>query len=191
MSLNTRLLILDKDGTLVKPKSGSQFVQRPEDQELLPGVAERVKEYAEAGWKIAIASNQGGVAAGYKTLESAIEEMQYCLKLLPEIYLGLLCPDSGETFYRVRKLPFSSSFKVSSDNTFEYITRFRKPDPGMLLYALLYDVPLKDHLSIDKRKNISLMVGDRPEDEEAAVNAGIPFMDAEQWRSISYSQVVY
>ena len=35
-----KLLILDKDGTLVRPKSGGRFVQSPDDQELIPGVVE-------------------------------------------------------------------------------------------------------------------------------------------------------
>lgn len=55
-----KLLILDKDGTLVKPKSGKTFVQHPEDQELLHGVKEAIARYAADGWTMAIASNQGG-----------------------------------------------------------------------------------------------------------------------------------
>ena len=44
-----KLLILDKDGTLVRPKSGNEFVQHPEDQELLPGVVEAIARYAANG----------------------------------------------------------------------------------------------------------------------------------------------
>lgn len=55
-----KLLILDKDGTLTKPASGGTFPQHPTDQVLLPGVAEAVAHYAQDGWTICIASNQGG-----------------------------------------------------------------------------------------------------------------------------------
>lgn len=58
----TKLLLLDKDGTLIKPASGAKFVQHPEDQELLPNVAEVIARYAAEGWTMAIASNQGGCA---------------------------------------------------------------------------------------------------------------------------------
>jgi histidinol phosphatase-like enzyme len=57
-----KLAVFDKDWTLVKPKSGGTFVQAPEDQELLPGVAEKLEELRSDGWCLAIASNQGGCA---------------------------------------------------------------------------------------------------------------------------------
>ena len=56
----TKLLVLDKDGTLTRPKSGNTFVQNPEDQELIEGVAEAIARYVADGWTLAIASNQGG-----------------------------------------------------------------------------------------------------------------------------------
>ncbi|HMA77901.1 MAG TPA: HAD family hydrolase, partial [Candidatus Paceibacterota bacterium] len=62
-----KLAIFDKDGTLTTPASDAEFVQHPEDQILLPGVSEGVAAMAADGWTIAIASNQGGVAAGYKS----------------------------------------------------------------------------------------------------------------------------
>ena len=94
-----KLCIFDKDGTLTTTKSGETFVQHPEDQILLPGVVEGITAMAADGWLFAIASNQGGVAAGYKSLDDAIREIRYCLSLLPQIELGLFCPDKGETFF--------------------------------------------------------------------------------------------
>lgn len=58
--MKQKLLVLDKDGTIVRPKSGNTFVQHPEDQELIEGVAEAIARYIADGWTIAIASNQGG-----------------------------------------------------------------------------------------------------------------------------------
>lgn len=59
--MKNKLLILDKDWTLVKPQQGT-FVQHPEDQVPLPGAIAAVSDYVSRGWLVAIASNQGGVA---------------------------------------------------------------------------------------------------------------------------------
>lgn len=40
----SKLLILDKDGTLVTPASGKKFVHHPEDQVVLPGVHEAIAQ---------------------------------------------------------------------------------------------------------------------------------------------------
>lgn len=53
----TNLLVLDKDWTLIRPKSGNTFVQDPEDQELIEGVAEAIARYVADGWQLAIVSN--------------------------------------------------------------------------------------------------------------------------------------
>lgn len=179
-----KLLVLDKDGTLVRPKSGARFVQHPEDQELLPGVAEAIAHYAAEGWTMAIASNQGGVAAGHKTLDDAIAEMRYCLRLLrnavPDIryqhkcpiFEALFCPDFQGSYcwsvqWGVKAMPIHEC---------EWIPRnlhgeFRKPSPGMLNF-----------FNLRSRWSDSLMAGDRPEDEQAARAARVRFMWADQWR---------
>lgn len=76
-----KLLILDKDGTLTKTISGEKFVQHPEDQKIIPGASKAVNYAKQQGYKIAIASNQGGVKAGFKTIEEALQEF---------IYLGVI-----------------------------------------------------------------------------------------------------
>jgi histidinol phosphatase-like enzyme len=55
-----KLIVFDKDGTLTTPASGGKFVQSPDDQILLPGVAAKLEVLRSDGWKMAIASNQGG-----------------------------------------------------------------------------------------------------------------------------------
>ncbi|WP_197278786.1 HAD hydrolase-like protein [Pseudanabaena sp. 'Roaring Creek'] len=51
---------MDKDNTLVLPKSGETFVQAPDDQVLIDGVSKALRQYVDNGWSISIASNQGG-----------------------------------------------------------------------------------------------------------------------------------
>ena len=177
----TKLLILDKDGTLVRPVSGAKFVQSPEDQGLLPGVAEALARYRADGWVMAIASNQGGVAAGYKTLDSAIAEMRYCLRLLPQIYNAYFCPDlEGQKCWHVEK-----GFAQSLDHKYRnglgepYKGLYRKPNHGMISHIQMIE-------TFPNPKE-TLFVGDRPEDECAAEAAGVRFMWADDWRAYTMS----
>ncbi len=163
----TKLLLLDKDGTLVKPRSGNEFVQHPEDQELIPGVAEAIERYAADGWAMAIVSNQGGVSAGYKTLDDAIAEMRYCLKLLPQISTAYFCPDDGKWCHIVRS---GNLHQVSSGQHECNGWNFRKPGDGMIKLA-----------SRSFNSSIPNLVGDRREDQQAAEAANIPFMWADEW----------
>lgn len=170
-----KLLILDKDGTLVRPASGNKFVQHPEDQELIPGVVDALQHYEANGWTLAIATNQGGVAAGYKTLEQAKQEVEYCMGLSNNVFFAAaLCPDDGETAWcwadvgdGVRMWQRWSTKFISG------VKNFRKPGDGMI--HLLWD----DTLHYDQ----ILFVGDRAEDQEAAQSFGCEFKWANEWRA--------
>lgn len=168
-----RLAILDKDGTLVCPESGSEFVQHPQDQKLLPGVKEAIAHLISNGYTLAIASNQGGVATGHKTLEDAIAEMWFCRKLLSvKVPTMFFCPDlKGEECYFLDGQDVYPLHSVDINLTFD--AKFRKPDPGMLLAAqAMQQHPIES----------VLMIGNPPEDEGAANAAGIRFLHADQWR---------
>lgn len=166
------LLLVDKDGTLIKTKSGETFVNKPWDQEALPGVKEALKYYKQRDWKIIVISNQGGVAAGHKSLETAIAEMRFCMELLPEIEECYFCPDfEGENCYRV----WNDDFILYNSNSYivgelEILLQFRKPSPGMLRLAA--------HIECADKV---WYVGDRDEDEKAAAAANINFMWVDIW----------
>lgn len=162
-----RLVILDKDGTLVEPASGSKFTQFPEDQRLLSGVAERIADHKAVGDVLVIASNQGGVAAGHKSLRDAVAEMRYCLKLLPDIESALFCPDfdGNQCWYVDRDRDYQIEM-------LQWQGRMRKPGDGMVQQAL------GSHPDTEE----ILFVGDRPEDEQAAQAAGVAFVWADEWR---------
>jgi D-glycero-D-manno-heptose 1,7-bisphosphate phosphatase len=174
----SKLLILDKDGTLVTPASGAKFVQHPQDQVLLPGVAEAIARYAASGWTIAIASNQVGVASEHKMLGQTIDEMSYCLELLPSIELVAFAhsfedQDYGEcVFIDARDHGFQWKIVTNARQ------RFRKPSDGMI--DLLASTACGDRLW--RNKMDVLMVGDRLEDEGAAQTAAVRFMWADEWR---------
>lgn len=122
-----KLLVLGKDGTLTRTKSGHTFVQHPEDQVLIDGVADAIAAYAADGWTMAIASNQGGVAAGFKTLEQAIAEMKYAMNLTG-INTAYFCPDDGTTLQIVEK-------HCDGIGWGKLFAPFRKPSAGMLQVA--------------------------------------------------------
>lgn len=162
-----KLIILDKDGTLTTPKSGKKFVQKPEDQILLPGVLDAVRWHTLQGHMLVIASNQGGVSAGHKTIEEVILEMKYCLHLLLGIQSAYFCPDlEGNQCWHVERQS-SSQIEV-----LRFKGRMQKPGDGMIQQALL------DHPSVSE----ILFIGDRQEDEQAAHTAGVAFQSAESWR---------
>lgn len=191
-----KLCILDKDGTIVKPKLGQTFVQSPTDQELLPEVKERIDQLIADDYSIVIASNQGGVESinprtrtAYKTLDDAIAEMRYCLNLLPQIDYALFCPcnpqSNGDHCWQVmRRAGFERALNQNAldDQLKAKFTGFRKPHPGMLLLAIVLE---------EKRFGMAdeiIYAGDRDEDKAAAEAAEIRFLDAETWRSGNYEQ---
>lgn len=167
------LLILDKDGTLVVPKSGKVFCDSPWDQKPIDGVQELLEgEYKL--WRKIIVSNQGGVEAGHKTLENAILEMRFCLELFPQIEEAFFCPDfSGSVCYRVwGNCSEDCRIRYGVDELLaSYLDRpdfttkacFRKPDSGMLDLTINLFSPQR-----------VTMIGDREEDRKAANFAGYP-----------------
>lgn len=171
------LLLLDKDGTLIRPKSGAQFVNKPWDQEPIAGVESAIARYVADGWTLAIISNQAGVAAGHKSLESAIQEMQFCLELFPAIEEAYFCPDfEGSECWRVwgncdesHRINYTKDWLIVQ--LLGVADSFRKPDSGMLRLAIEQHSP-----------DAVLFVGDRPEDEGAARAFGVPFQWADDWR---------
>ena len=161
-----RLAFIDKDWTLVKPKSGDTFVQSPDDQELLPGVLERLTELEDAEYKPVIISNQQGVQKGYKTLQNAIDEMRYCLELTG-IERAYFCPDEGHSMGYVNLIDEAPKPLATHKHPI-----FRKPAPGMpnVVMELLGAVP-----------SDCLFIGDMESDRQCADNAKVPFIHVDDW----------
>lgn len=89
-------------------------------------------------------TNQGGVAAGFKTLEDTIAEQKRTLQLAPVITAIFLCPDGGESCWLVpgyqRKVEQYLHEQMPiihlNDGSKMAYPKFRKPDPGMLWLAI-------------------------------------------------------
>ena len=58
-----KVIFLDRDGTL---NAEVNYLHRPEDLQLLPGVPEALRRLKEAGYKLVVVTNQAGVARSSK-----------------------------------------------------------------------------------------------------------------------------
>lgn len=168
-----KILFCDIDGTLTETISGKPFKQHPKDVKILDGADKAVQHFNNLGWLIIGVSNQGGVAAGHKSLDDAIAEMAYTKLLFPELRRIYFCPD-----YEGKQLFSDDGYEISAwEDCSKY--NFRKPNPGMILH-FLDDARIKENY----REWEAMMTGDRPEDEECALNAGIKFIWDQTWRKI-------
>lgn len=159
--MKDKLYIFDFDGTLAVPVSGATFRSQGEMYTWIPG-HDTMLEVLHRQAHIAIAINQGGIAAGHLTWEDTEEAIYNLLSTLPFHIPFLFGPYSW----------------TEEENGYEVYQTWRKPSPVMyLMLARLYP-----HV---QQKNI-LVVGDREEDRTAARLAGFAFEWAgsffEQWK---------
>lgn len=173
LTSNPELIIFDLDGTLAKAFS----------DELLPGVAEWFaywRKYPTWTPKVAIATNQGGVAYRLHKQEMGAQDAdKFPTKAMVDNRVNGIADVLGidrALVYISYAYQFSQGYWV--DTPIQYVRdprwapNWRKPNPGMLQQALA-DTGLLP--------NKALMVGDQDSDREAAVAAGIPFQTAVQF----------
>lgn len=164
------ILIVDLDGTIRETISGDKFINTPQDQQLIKGVEQTISQYKN-DWLIVGATNQGGVAAGKKSLEDVILEQKITLGLVKELSHIYLCPTfDGLECWKVER---DKVLKIQQYDQSEFGS-FRKPGGGMLKLALQGDY-----------FNRKIMVGDRQEDCAAAAEAGVEFIWASDWLGIN------
>lgn len=97
-----RLLLLDRDGTLVVHVP---YLHDPEQVELLPGVLQALRRFKAAGWKTAMVTNQSGVGRGYFPEERVREVNARLQELLEDCPLDLMlyCPHGPDHGCECRK----------------------------------------------------------------------------------------
>lgn len=147
-----KAVFLDRDGTINRYVG---FLRKPEDFELLEGVAEAVKKINESGWLAIVVTNQPVIARGEVTGEELEEIHRKMETLLGEqgAYLDAIyyCPHHPHAGYE-GEIP---ELKINCD--------CRKPKPGMLWQAAK-EFPLD--------LSESWMVGDSENDIQAGQAAG-------------------
>ena len=92
-----KAVFLDRDGTLIEERD---YLHRPEDVVIFPGVARALARLQKAGFSLFIVSNQSGVGRGYFTMADVDRVNQHLLNELSpenvhfkEIYVATEAPD--------------------------------------------------------------------------------------------------
>jgi histidinol-phosphate phosphatase family protein len=148
------LVLLDRDGVLSEERG---HVTRPEDLVLLPGAARAVRALNDAGLRVAVVTNQAGIARGLSTAEDVerIHARLHALLAGQGAHLdGLhVCPHHPE----VR--PGEGRAELRGP------CRCRKPATGLVEDALV---------AWGGEPGRAVVVGDHTRDLLLAVNAGLP-----------------
>jgi rfaE bifunctional protein nucleotidyltransferase chain/domain len=89
------LVLLDRDGTLIR---NIPYLSDPNGVEVLPGVGEGLAELQAAGMRLAVVTNQQGIAFGYGTVQDMIAVNQRLFRELSRYGVRLsrvyFCPHS-------------------------------------------------------------------------------------------------
>ena len=146
----SRLALLDRDGVL---NVDVGYAHKPEQLAFIDGAPRAVRRLNEAGWRVAVVTNQAGVARGFYD-EAAVH--------LFHAAMNAALAEQGahiDTFYHC---PFQEDGVVEVYRHDDHPDR--KPNPGMLLRALKdFQVAADD----------AFMIGDRESDMRAAERAGV------------------
>ncbi len=148
-----KAIFLDRDGTINKYVG---FLTKPEQFELLPGVAEAIKMINKSGYLAIVITNQPVIARGdctWENLQQIHDKMETELgkegAFLDAIYI---CPHHKDKGFEGERPEY------------KYDCECRKPKPGLLLQAA-------NDFNIDLAE--SIMIGDSDSDKQAGNNSGI------------------
>ena len=139
--MTRRFVFLDRDGTLVRDHG---YTHKLADYALLPGVRAGLLRMTQAGFGLAVVTNQSGIGRGYYT-EADFNAFQ-----------AHLCADLERSGIRIEASFFCPHLPEAG-------CRCRKPAPGLLWRA-------REELGVDLAA--SWVVGDQASDLELARRAG-------------------
>lgn len=159
------VLYLDIDGTVRHGKDElGRFVNGPDDVVVFPEAVEMMRRWRAGGGRIIGVSNQGGLALGHLSVADCTAAMLRTQQL---------------TGGRFDKLCWCAHHPAAGHPEMARCW-CRKPSPGLLIEGSLN---LAARTGEIYPPYMSLMVGDRPEDEECARIAGLDFVGAAEWRA--------
>lgn len=100
-----KLVILDRDGVI--NHDSPHYIKSPEEWVPIPGSLEAIAKLKRAGYHIAVATNQSGIARGYydlSTLERIHQKMHDALAMLGgKIDTLVFCPHAPDEGCQCRK----------------------------------------------------------------------------------------
>ena len=143
-------VFFDRDNTLIV---GADYLGDPDGVVLMDGAADVVAGVRRLGYRVAVVSNQSGVARGYYT-EADVDAVNARMDALLRAEDPMAIVDRHE---------FCPHHPEAEDATYGVKCVCRKPLPGMLRSA-------GKELGLDLRR--SWMVGDAPRDIDAGAAAG-------------------
>ena len=144
-----KIVFLDRDGTI---NEEVEYLHRPSDLVILPGVAAALKRLKEHGFRLVVVTNQAGVARGYYS-ESDVDQLHE--------YMNRLLAQDGA---KIDRFFYCPHHPVHGIGAYKQSCHCRKPDIGMFEMAEKYFHVDKSH---------SYMVGDKLLDTEAGHNFGV------------------
>ena len=140
-------VLLDRDGVLNERPPKAEYVRGPAEFVWLPGAREALRQFARAGFRVIVISNQAGIARGVMS-EADLEAVHDRMRADAAAAGGRI----DEAFY--------------CPHHWDEGCACRKPKPGMLFQA-----QRAFHLDLTRTP----FIGDDARDAEAARAAGCPF----------------
>ena len=112
-----KLLILDRDGVI--NYDSDAYIKSVEEWIPLPGAIEAIAQLSKAGWTVAVATNQSGIARGYYDI-ATLDAMHARLRTLVaeqggEVGLVVYCPHGPDEGCDCRK-PKPGMLKIISEH---------------------------------------------------------------------------
>ena len=144
MTTPVRIAFLDRDGVINQYLPG-EYVRTPDELVILPGVVDAIKALKDAGWQVAMVTNQQGIGKGLMT-PADLDAVH------AKLYAALDAIDAR--IDAVRVCPHLAVAACSC----------RKPKPGMIL-------EIAAELGADVRN--AVFFGDTDSDAAAARAAGV------------------
>ena len=151
-----RALFLDRDDTLVRDAG---YMSRPEQIELLPGVADALRTARDAGFRIYLVTNQSGINRGFYTLADA----EACNRRLEALVFNPAANEPSNAVEAARPRGFDGVC-IAPERPDEP-SRYRKPSPAYLLERIAAE-------GLDPAA--CRMVGDKVSDLACGLAAGVP-----------------
>ena len=141
---------IDRDG-IINIDNG--YVSKKEDVIFVPGIFNLCRLLQEKGFQLVIITNQSGIGRGLYSIEDFNSLMDWMVTQFK---------NQGIT---ISKCYFCPHHPTEAEDDYKIDCDCRKPKPGMILHA-------QKDLGIDL--SASILVGDKPSDIQAGINAGIP-----------------
>lgn len=140
-----KAVFIDRDG-VINNDEGHYYIYKPKDFRLNEGILQGLKLLQDAGYKLIVITNQGGIAKGQYTEDN--------VEMVHGHFLQVMF-DNGIRITDIYYCPHHDSVEDCD---------CRKPKPGMILQAI-------DEHNIDPKQ--SYLIGDSPRDIEAGERAGL------------------